>query len=356
MMCPRRKPDCRNILRDGLRILFGLLPVATSCAAAEFKAALDRSTIGLGETVTLNLVAENGTIRGTLPRLPAITNVDMSAPNPSTQVTSMNGETKVLFTVSYYLRPRQQGNYEIPAVEVDVGDRRLASQPVSLRVIEPVATTGEASAGSLAYLRLILPRTEVFVGETFPVEMQIYASALQNAPRPQMNADGFSLGRMAQAPSATTYLNNQQYQVFVLRWSAAAAKSGDLPMGPAECELDLQVPSGRLGFFQNYEVRPVRLRTPTQIVKSIPLPAEGRPPTFNGAVGEFSLTFDASPTNLVAGDPITVKSTISGIGAIDSLVLPAQPQWEAFKSYPPSSTTELTDETGTAGSKTRRFR
>jgi hypothetical protein len=59
------------------------------------------------------------------------------------------------------------------------------------------------AAGNLAFIRLVLPRTEVYVGEMFPVELQLYLLVNPQDPQPQVHADGFSLGKMIQAPSAS---------------------------------------------------------------------------------------------------------------------------------------------------------
>jgi hypothetical protein len=63
------------------------------------------------------------------------------------------------------------------------------------------------------------------------------------------------------------------------------------------------------------------------------------------------MNFAAAPTDLTAGDPITVKVAITGRGALDTLTLPAQPAWREFKTYPPTAKLQLTDQLGLAGTK-----
>ena len=83
-----------------------------------------------------------------------------------------------------------------------------------------------------------------------------------------------------------------------------------------------------------------------------PLPKEKVPANFNGAVGSFSMTVSAGPTNVAAGDPVTVKVQISGRGAFDSLALPEQNAWHDFKTYPPTTKVDTTDALGLQGTKT----
>jgi hypothetical protein len=84
----------------------------------------------------------------------------------------------------------------------------------------------------------------------------------------------------------------------------------------------------------------------------MPLPKENVPSSFNGAVGNFTMTASAGPTNVASGDPVTVKVQLAGRGALESLTLPEQPAWKDFKVYPPTTKVEAVDALGLQGSKT----
>jgi len=88
------------------------------------------------------------------------------------------------------------------------------------------------------------------------------------------------------------------------------------------------------------------------VIRVQPLPAEGAPESFSGAIGTFQMKVTAGPTNPAVGDPITVKVEISGRGALDRVTLPEQTAWKEFKVYPPTSTTSASDLFGLAGTKT----
>jgi hypothetical protein len=87
-------------------------------------------------------------------------------------------------------------------------------------------------------------------------------------------------------------------------------------------------------------------------VESLPVPEQNKPANFTGAVGDFMLTASAGPTTLTVGDPITVRVQISGSGALDAVTLPTQGAWNNFKTYPPTSKLETTDQFGFQGTKT----
>jgi hypothetical protein len=103
--------------------------------------------------------------------------------------------------------------------------------------------------------------------------------------------------------------------------------------------------------FNQGEQKQVTLATETLNIESLPLPEQNRPANFTGAVGQFDLAASAGPTTVTVGDPITVRVQISGRGALDAVTLPEQ-GWQNFKTYPPTTKLETTDQFGFQGTKT----
>ena len=64
------------------------------------------------------------------------------------------------------------------------------------------------------------------------------------------------------------------------------------------------------------------------------------------------MTATAGPTALTVGDPITVRVQISGRGALETVTLPPQEAWRDFKTYPPTTKLETSDQFGFQGTKT----
>ena len=93
-------------------------------------------------------------------------------------------------------------------------------------------------------------------------------------------------------------------------------------------------------------------------VKSETIPLEvkalppGSPPTFSGAVGNFSMTADANPKRVQVGDPITIKMEIAGRGNFDRVTAPGLSDENGWHKYPPSSNFKQDDDVGISGTKT----
>jgi len=338
-------------------VFFGFAPICL-CASG-FTATLDRDTTRVGESVTLSLNFEDGSPTSA-PGLPALPNLNAAYVGQSSQFRSINGQTSTTQSFSYTLVPTQPGNITIPALQIEVNGEKLTSQPLVLKVLKSDAPTNpDAALTNLAFLRLVVPKTEVYLGEPFQVEIQLYFQNVQDPRMPQLHAEGFSLGQPTKPTQTRTQIGNTIYNLLVFKMSATAAKAGTLTLGPVECNLTVLVPvnDGRqrdiFGFFRNSaQAHPTTLVSESQTIRVSPLPTQNVPESFGGAVGEFSLAVTAGPTNVVVGDPITLKVQITGRGRLDAVALPQQPQWREFKTYPPSRNVELKDPLGLSGTAT----
>jgi hypothetical protein len=354
----RGKPWCRGF--SVLVLFLGSVPLLQ---AANFSTSLDRNVVPMGETVTLNLIFD-GVSPSAPPTLPQLPNLKVGQVGQSSQFTIDNGQQTSRITISYTLIPTQTGDVVIPSMQVVAAGRTLASQPLPLKIIPGTAGAGGATQAltNLAFVRLVVRKPEVYVGEPFPVEIHLYWQAAEDIRMPQLRAEGFSLGQMPQPSRTRTQVGNAIYDLAVFRMTATAARSGTLNLGPVEENLKVLVPLNPQRqsrdpfdvFFGRPTHRPYQTTLTSEVVpiRVLSLPSQGVPESFSGAIGSYQLSVNAGPTNLAVGDPITVRIQIAGSGPLDALTFPPQPHWRDFTSYPPTAKTETQDELGLAGSKT----
>ena len=103
-------------------------------------------------------------------------------------------------------------------------------------------------------------------------------------------------------------------------------------------------------FFGGVTEKPLTLHTDGAVVKIKPLPAQGRPADFSGAVGQFDVTSEASASTGTTGDPLTLTMNVTGRGNFDRVDQrpPASADW---KSYKPNARFEPADRSNTSGTK-----
>jgi hypothetical protein len=357
-----------NFLSGVALVLAGLSLGVAQIHADTFTASLDRDTIALGESATLSLTFDGGSPKD-VPLPPNVPNLQIAYVGPSSQFSFINGQTRSTVTHNFTLTPQQTGEFDIPSLTANVNGQRLSSEPLKL-IVRPPNTPPPAAVNSgseIAFMKLSLPKKEVYVGEVVAADLRIYLrDDVQNFANFQFigtPADGFTVGKMAQQSVQRAQLGNRIYSVVPLSVPLTVVKTGAVSVGPFTANALLVVSANRQrdpvferfgihSIFNSGEERQVSFATEALNLESLPLPAENVPANFNGAIGDYTLTVTAGPTNVAVGDPITVRVQISGRGALDALTLPDQPTWRDFKTYPPTQNTKTTDPLGIEGVKT----
>src|ERR1017187_4768114 len=297
----------------------GMVLASVQLDAATFTASLDRDTIALGESATLSLTFEDGSPRN-VPMPSNVAGLQIAYVGPSSQFSFVNGETKSTVTYNFTLTTRQAGDFTIPSLAADVGGQRLSSSPLSLKVLPPNSPSPATvnSGSELAFMRLTLPEKEVYPGEVLAARLDVYLrDDVQNFGNFQFTgtpANGFTVGKMVQDPKQRGQIGNRIYTDIPLSLALTTVKTGPVSIGPFTAGAVVVVPSSNpqrdsfpFGMFGGGEQKQVSFVTDTLNAESLPLPAEGAPPNFNGAVGDYKMTVTAGPTNVAVGDPITVR-------------------------------------------------
>ncbi|MDB6124580.1 MAG: hypothetical protein JWQ71_3573 [Pedosphaera sp.] len=335
-----------------LLVLAVLLGMSVTGMSAGFITSFDRDTISQGESATLTLTFEGGTPKG-IPAIPAIANLRIQYTGYSSQTSFGGGQATASVSYMYQAVPAQPGEYSIPPLAAEVEGQNLQSQPIKLTVLKagtPLPTS--AANPQSGTLKLIVPKSEIYVGEILPVEIQLFVQLAQLSEMPHFKEEGFIVGKMPQPTQTSTVINNQRFNVLTFKTYVVAVKVGKLELGPATMSVNLPKPDSRYDFFgRPVDFQSFPLQSDPQSLQVLPLPSKDVPPGFNGAVGNYTLAMTVSPTNVAVGDPITVKVQISGRGALDSVTLPEQKSWDQFKHYPPTSEVQLGDPLGMTGTK-----
>lgn len=342
----------RPVRRRVFFLLAGLLWLAGAALgrAASFAVTLDRDTVALGEYVTMTMTFEGGS-PDSLPAVPNVAHLRISdGGGDFTQTSYVNGQVSTTRSHTFAVTPDTIGQYSIPAMVVEMGGKVMRSAPLKLTVVK---SAPPPAAPKTVFLKLIVSKTEVYVGEILPVDLQLYFQNIRGLEMPHVKEEGFTMGRMAQPTQARTIYNNQQYIVATFKTFVAPARVGKIDLGPATLVANVPRPGSRQTIFGDIlDWEPVSISSEPQTITVHPLPTVNVPPGFNGAVGNFSLNMTVNPTNVAVGDPITIKMQLSGRGALDSITLPAQKNWDQFELYPPTSDFQAGDDLGMSGTKT----
>jgi hypothetical protein len=227
----------------------------------------------------------------------------------------------------------------------------------------------ELKAGGAAFVRLVIPTRDIYVGESVPVDIEVglrpgIVTSLNGLPT--VTGGDFTLNNLSRQPERRdeVYGGNQ---FLLMTWHSvlAAVKPGDFALS-VEAPMSVKINTlssqdisiaARMGapFLQSLyaSIRPkeMTVSSPVSDLKVLPLPTEGRPKDFTGAVGNFQVASDIAPAHPAAGDPLTLRLHVSGTGNFDRVDSPMFAQLEHWKTYPPKSSFTKSDAVGYKGEK-----
>jgi tetratricopeptide (TPR) repeat protein len=354
-----RTPPGQWMRRDfhgGLALACWLALLALPAAAApQFEASLDRDAISLGETATLSMIfSEKGP--EFQPNVPRIDGIRFGASGSSEQISVVNNQYTSSTTFTLELYPTRAGEFTIPAIVAVVNGTRLTSRPLKLKVIQGNLPQANG-APETVFIRIVPSATNIYLGQVIPVEVQCYyMDNVDSEQFPQFSSQGFIIGNLPNKPGnpgrSRIRQGNFIYNWLNFRVPVTATRTGTQSLGPATW--NVVVSSGQRMFLGwTGGQRRVMVSSDAPVINVLPVPTNGAPPTFNGAIGDFTLAqYEAGPVSVGVGDPITLKIRIAGSGSFDTVTLPSNEQaWREFKSYPSSSKFESPDTLQIQGSK-----
>jgi hypothetical protein len=251
----------------------------------------------------------------------------------------------VSYKFSFQVQASRQGSFSVGPFVVDIDGRE--------QVIDgPEIEFGQLEDDPDMELDISIPRNKIYVGETVPVVIRwAFAGdrdSLQYAfSNLQIRSPLFDQFEFADKPPATrTTLsistaqgnveidaqvsqerrNNREFVVVTGERAMIANSPGDFRSIPATCRTQRVTSWGR-DFFG--DVRPRGAKPALASAEPLnftvsPLPTEGRPASFSGAVGSgFTIEVAANRSVVRVGDPISLDITLKGDGNIEKLALPS---------------------------------
>src|SRR4051812_31603250 len=221
----------RSRWRAGLVAALFFWSIRFLAAAGSLTATLDRDTVPVGESVTLTLTFQDAKPPAT-PSLPQLNGLTVAGVGTSSEVVLLNGQMSSKLSYNYALTPTQPGEITIPAMRVRVDGQDLTTAPLKLKVLNSGTTPAEAVNKS-AFLKLVIAKKEIFVGEPLIVDMNLYVAEGREAHVPQLASAGFTVGPVQQQGQTRTRIGNQVFNVVPFRTYVSAVRSGPLSVGPA---------------------------------------------------------------------------------------------------------------------------
>lgn len=335
-------------------LLLAVWLLAAAAQAATVRAQVQPAKARPNQMVTYTITVQDGQVDN-LPNLRLPLQIGQASEvSTARQFSLINGRQSQTMRLSWGVVASEPGEFVIPPQEVQVNGEVVSTNEVQL-VVEQGGGPAAAAAGedgNAPILQIELGKKEIYQGEVMPVTCSLYVprqTPLRRLGLIDIEKSDFAIARFPQQSEQTmTVIDGVGYIVLTFRSTLSSLRTGELKVGPASMEILVEVPSEAeqrrpnlfppgfpSGFFGvPSEPRKVVVKSQQVSLTVLPLPAEGRPPGFTGAVGDFALSATASPTELTVGDPVAVELMIEGTGNFDALTTPALTAPGGWKSYP----------------------
>ena len=334
---------------------------ATALAQPTVELRVDTSRPYVNEAVRVEIRVE-GHAECETPTFPELANctVQYAGRTSGTSVSQVGGGAPKVsrhVTFTFALTPQQAGPLVIPAIAVDVDGKALKTEPVKLMVCavpeSPQPRPGQrdnaredadAKTDELLLAEITCDQPTLYVGQraTFTLSVWIKPAEYRGQELSQRDMRQFLTGRVGPPFDLESERNRKVYRqmadnsrqiYYLIEFSGEMTLDQPGALTFDDVSLGMNYPTGfsrtRLwGDLRVTDHRPLRIRPTVTTPEVRPLPTEGRPASFSGAVGQYQISTFAVPSNVRVGDPIQLVIDISGepIETIPGPALTAIPQ------------------------------
>ncbi len=363
---------------------------------------VDNTKIGIDDMLRYSIEVSGEDLSDVkMPNLTKLKDFEMmgSSTSSSSSFTIINGkmESKVTKTYVYSLQPKRTGKFVIPPLAVKYKGKKYFTKPVSVTVVKGSVQPAPAPSnqffsqspfgsspfgsnsfgfpsggrqrqssqpqdtGKLADNLFIKPqvsKTSIYLGEPITVTYYLYTrydiSGLSFGNEPDFN--GMWKEVIYRAKNVSFHrenFNGKLYNVMKLvSYAAFPTQTGNLHLSPMSMKVDISV--APMSFFDFGTTKSYNVKSSGITIRVKDLPEQGKPASFNGAVGSFKINTQISSNKLKVGDSFTFTITISGKGNLNQFDAPSLPELTNFRVMDPE-TKETYNDDKVSGTKVVKY-
>lgn len=350
-------------------LLIGLILCVHTVYAQDltFSVSLSKSEVGTGEPFEITFSANGNMDTFIPPEFPGFQVV--SGPNVSQSMTSVNGKTAVSISYSYGLIATREGTFTLGPAFMVSGGHRISSGSAKIKVVKgsPARQNNQAADADLEltdgsradlskslFIKSVTDKRSVYQGEQIALSYRLYTrigivdSRVDKLP----DLTGFwsedVKNPRQQAQWRTETYKGVKYNVADIKQAVLFPEhSGDLRIDPFEMTFIVRVQAPERDimdqFFGSYQDVKYQAKSAPVVIHVRPLPEQGKPSGFSGAVGRFSVKATADKDSLKANEALNYSIKISGAGNLRLLKTLEIKFPQEFESYDPKITDSVSE-------------
>lgn len=291
----------------------------------------------------------------------------------------VNGQSSSETTVSYtyVLMAKKEGTFTIAPASIKVNNANYTSNALTIKVLpadqaatasaNPSASSGGTTIGKDdIFMQMQVSKRSVYEQEGFLVTFKLYSLLdfqINSVKFPEFEgflAQDIELPQPAQLKIES--YNGRNYRSVVIKQTVLyPQRSGKITIDGGKYDAIVRVQTQQRArsffddFFDSYRDINKTLETAPVTIDVKPLPS-GKPASYGGAVGNYTMTSSISTHEVKANDAVTVKVKISGTGNLKLIKNPEVVFPNDFDLFDPNITLDTKNTTsGVTGSKTIEY-
>ena len=331
------------------------------------RAAIDPPAAAVGEQVTLTVEVRGKFRKSVSPQLPPLDDFDIYEAGTAQSFSFINGQATSSITFTYVLVPRTEGTFRIEPIQFTVGGKQYTANPVTVAVTSGRSGIGTPPAGTARnttpggnlpaenesiFVAASVDADTVFVNQQITWTLGYYTDGrvelLRSPNYSPPSAEGFWVEDLPPQNKYYASIHGRQYLVSEIKRGFFPTAPGVYTIGEARVDIVMDDTRAR-GSISDFFNRGLRggfgqqktLQTDPIRVVVLPLPVQGKPADFQGAViRDLEVSIAADKQVVQVGEPINVSIELNGLGNMRTLMPPALARLDDFKVYESGSSTE----------------
>ncbi|MBL4604995.1 MAG: protein BatD [Flavobacteriaceae bacterium] len=316
-------------------VLFTLMSISLFAQEPTLTSSVSKNKLGVNQRLRIEFaVNKHGADHFSPPNFKNFRVI--GGPSQSISQSWANGKATYTQSYTYIIQPLRKGEFSIPPASIQLNGKVLKSKPVKIIVLDPVEIPKDPNdpnyiAQQNVHLVAEISKSNPYVGEGVYVEYKLYVSRnisvndFSMTESPQYNGFWNQDIKIKGLPAREGFYNGEKYRYVVLKKALLIpTKSGKLTIDPMKMNIVIGVPTGRGDFFGNPITRNITrsFSSAKKYINTKELPIEGKPESFNGAVGDFDFVVTSSRNLLKSNETAQVSVKVSGIGNLKLFELP----------------------------------
>jgi hypothetical protein len=318
-------------------ILVFMLSIGFVQAQVSFVAKVSKKTLGINERLRVDFEMNQDGDNFVPPNFKGFNVV--GGPNQSISNSWLNGKRSYLKTYSYFLVPRAQGNFIINQATIEIDDQIYKT--TSLNIIVTAAVIKPKDENSADYLasenvHLIaeISKTNPYLNEAITVVYKLYVSNEVSITRGWQEIaipkfEDFWSQNIEDKGKQQVFkgtFKGKPYRYVILRKAVLyPQKTGPLIIEPLTLDIPIDVQGNLRDMFGRRRMTRVNITISAgkRTITVKPLPIEGKPDNFYGAVGAFNFNVSTNKLTLDANEALELKIRVKGTGNLKLFNLPS---------------------------------